>query len=282
VTEEREPGRAIRMTSVPNLRDLGGWPTRTGGKVRAGLLYRSTALDKLAGEEMAAFAGFGIRSVYDLRTEAERTAAPDRLPPGTEHVVVDVLADSADAAPAQLLNVLTNPEAAQEMLGGGRALALFQAGYRQMVSLPSARAGYRRLFSDLTREEHRPALFHCTTGKDRTGWAAASLLMLLGVPDDLVMEEYLLTNTQLLPAEKPVFDQFRALGGDPDLLRWVVGVASEYLEAARAEMRREFGTLEGYFAEGLKLDEVAQEALRTAFVESAREPASVDTSLDMR
>ena len=217
---------------------------------------------------MAAFAELGIRSVYDLRTEAERTAQPDRLPPGTEYVVVDVLKDSADAAPAQLFKVLSDPKAAEATLGGGKGLALFESGYREIISLSSARAAYHRLFSDLTREEHRPALFHCTTGKDRTGWAAASLLMLLGVPDDLVMKEYLLTNRQLLPAEKPVIDRFQAQGGDPDVIRPVVGVAPEYLEAALDEMRKEFDTIGGYFTEGLQIDEGAQRALRAAFVES--------------
>jgi protein-tyrosine phosphatase len=161
--------------------------------VRAGLLYRSAELDRLAGGDLEAFAGLGIRSVYDLRTEAERAAQPDRLPPGTEHVVLDVLKDSANAAPAQLLKVLSDPKGAEEMLGGGRAGALFEHGYREIVSLPSARDAYRRLFSDLAEEEHRPALFHCTTGKDRTGWAAAALLLLLGVSDEQVMDDYLLT-----------------------------------------------------------------------------------------
>jgi protein-tyrosine phosphatase len=180
--------------------------------VWTGLLCRSTELDKLQGDDLATFAGLGIRSVYDLRTEAERAAQPDRLPPGTEHVVVDVLEDSASAAPAQLLRVLSDPKSAEEMLGEGKAVALFEHGYRELVSLPSARAGNRRLFSDLANEQHRSALFHCTTGKDRTGWAAAAMLMLLGVPDDLVIEEYLLTNTELLPAEKPVFDRFQEQG----------------------------------------------------------------------
>jgi len=269
MTVERGPGQSIAIASVPNLRDLGGWPTRDGGYVRAGLLYRSIELDKLAGADMAAFAGLGIRSVYDLRTEAERTAQPDRLPPGTEYVVVDVLKDSVNAAPAQLFKVLADPQAAEEMLGGGKGLALFESGYREIFSLPSARAAYHRLFSDLTREEHRPALVHCTTGKDRTGWAAASLLMLLGVSDDLVMKEYLLTNAQLLPAEKPLIEHFQAQGGDPDVLRPVVGVAPEYLEAALDEMRKEFGAIGGYFSEGLKIDEGAQKALRAAFVEGA-------------
>jgi protein-tyrosine phosphatase len=218
---------------------------------------------------MAAFAALGIRWVYDLRTEAERVAQPDRLPPDIEHVALDVLKDSAVAAPAQLLHMRSDPKAAEEMLGGGKAEPLFESGYREIVSLPSACAAYRRLFSDLTREEHRPALFHCTTGKDRTGWAAAALLMLLGVPDDLVMREYLLTNQELLPAEKPMLDHFRALGGDPDVLLSVVAVAPEYLEAALDEMSREFGTVEGYFADGLGLDADAQQTLRATFVESA-------------
>ena len=218
---------------------------------------------------MAAFAALGIRTVYDLRTEPERTSQPDRLPPGTGYVVLDVMQGMAGAAPARLLSVAGDPRAAEEMLGHGRAGPLFESGYRAIVSLPSACAGYHRLFCDLTLAEHRPALFHCTTGKDRTGWAAAALLLLLGVPDDLVMREYLLTNEELLPAEQPLLDHFRELGGDPDLLRPLVGVAPEYLKAALDEMRRRFGTVEEYFTEGLKIDESAQQALRDAFTESA-------------
>ena len=262
-----QAGESIAIATVPNLRDLGGWPICGGGRVRRGLLYRSTELDKLAGADLAAFAALGIRSVYDLRTETERSARPDRLPEGTGHIVVDVLAGSVDAAPAQLSKVAADPRAAEALLGGGKGQALFEKGYRQIVSLPSACAAYHRLFTDLTHAQHRPALFHCATGKDRTGWAAASLLMLLGVPDDLVMKEYLLTNAELVPAEKPMLDRFRALGGDPAVLRPVVGVAPDYLEAALAEMRGTFGTIEAYFAEGLSVDEAAQQALVAAFVE---------------
>jgi protein-tyrosine phosphatase len=264
---EDRAGESIAIAAVPNLRDLGGWPTRDGGRVRKRLLYRSTQLDQLAGADLAAFAALGIRSVYDLRTEAERTARPDTLPEGTEHIVVDVLAGSVDAAPAQLFTVAGDPRAAEALLGGGKGRALFEKGYREIVTLPSAGVAYHRLFSDLAHAEHRPALFHCATGKDRTGWAAASLLLLLGVPDDLVMREYLLTNTELLPSEKPLLDRFRALGGDPEVLRPVVEVAPDYLEAALDEMRETFGTIEDYFAEGLGVDEAAQGALLAAFVD---------------
>jgi len=222
-------------------------------------------------DELLRFYQARISSIYDLRTGAERKERPDRVPPGTEYVVVDVLKDSALAAPAQLLKVTSDPKLAEEMLGGGKALPLFESGYREIVTLPSAMAAYKRLFSDLSRDEHRPALFHCMTGKDRTGWAAASMLMLLGVPDEVVMHEYLLTNEQLLPALKPVFDRFESIGGDTELLLPAFGVRKEYLEAALDEMRQRFGTIEGYFTDGLGLDANILQALRGALIESDSE-----------
>jgi protein-tyrosine phosphatase len=261
------PGENIPIATAPNLRDLGGWPTSDGGHVRPRLLYRSAELDKLQGDDMKAYEGLGIRSVYDLRTEAERSAQPDALPDGTEYIVVDVMADSAAAAPAQIIKVLGDPKAAADLLGGGKAVTLFEHGYREIVGLPSALAGYRRFFLDLAQPAHRPALFHCTTGKDRTGWAAAAMLMLLGVSDDDVMRDYMLTNDELLPVMQAVFDNFEAAGGDPELLRPVIGVQEEYLDASLDEMRHRFTTIEGYFTNGLGIDADAQQALRTVFVE---------------
>jgi protein-tyrosine phosphatase len=146
---------------------------------------------------------------------------------------------------------------------------MFEQGYREIVSLPSALTGYKRLLTDVAEAEHRPALFHCTTGQGPHGLAAAAMLMLLGVRDDLVMEEYLLTNTELLPALQPVVDQFQAQGGEPELLMPVLGVQLEYLEASLDETRTRFGAIEAYFAEGLGIDAATQQALRTVFVESA-------------
>ena len=263
--EPTRPGAPIAL--VQNMRDLGGWETREGGCVRRRLIYRSSALDKLEGKSEDAFAGLGIRFIYDLRVEAEREKRPDRFPSGTGYVVADVLKDSPDAAPAQLMNIHSDPKMAEEMLGGGKAVSLFEGGYRAIVTLPSATAAYKILFSGLARDEHRPGLFHCTGGKDRTGWAAASLLTLLGVSDEDVMREYLLTNEQLLPACKPLFDQFAAMGGDPELLMPVFGVQKEFLQAALDEMRSRYGNIEGYFTEGLGLDADVLQSLRDAYIE---------------
>jgi len=270
VTTEQsfQPGRRIDIPLLPNLRDLGGYATASGGRVRTGQLYRSTELNHLKGDDLASFAGLGIRVVFDLRTAPERDAEPDVVPDGTEQVVCDVLKDSQGAAPALLGKVLSDPAFAEQMLGGGKAVQLFEGGYREIVGLPSALSAYREFFTRIADDAGRPALFHCTTGKDRTGWAAAATLLLLGVSEEDVFFEYELTNRDLIPALKPVFEQFRAVGGDPHLLEPVLGVDAAYLRAALDEMGKRFGSIEDYFSDGLGIDAGGQQRLRDALVAS--------------
>ncbi len=262
------PGQRIDIPAVPNLRDIGGYATADGRRVRTGQLYRSVELNHLAGADLEAFAGLGVRTVFDLRTQAEREAQPDVVPPGTEEIVCDVLADEGSAAPAQLLSVLGDPGAATQLLGGGKAQALFERSYRDIVGLPSALRAYRRFFTSVAESGARPALFHCTTGKDRTGWAAASTLLMLGVGEDDVFADYELTNRDLIPALKPLFEHFRALGGDPDILLPVFGVDPAYLRAALDEVQSRFGSIEVYFADGLGIDADHQAALRESLTEA--------------
>lgn len=263
-----QPGAPIDIIGLPNLRDVGGWPTADGGRVRRGMAYRSTELGRLDADGVRAVGALGISTVYDFRTAAERAQQPDRVPNGVTAVNLDVLADSVEASAAASLNdIVSQPAVARKFLGDGKAVELMRQSYRDIVGLPSALGSYRDFFRGLSDAASRPALFHCTTGKDRTGWGAASLLMLLGVAEADVRRDYLLTNDELLPALKPVFDQFAAAGGEPDLLLPVLGVREEYLDTALDVMRCRFGGIEGYFADGLGIDATAQQALHAAFVE---------------
>lgn len=267
MSDHAEPGSAIPIASVPNLRDLGGWSIRDDGSTRWGVVYRSTELHELADRDVGVFTDLGITSVYDLRTEAERAAQPDRVLSGVDNVHLDVLADSAVAAPADVLSVIADPTAADDLLGGGKAEQLFVGAYRSLITLPSARAGYRRLFTDIAVSRRGAVLFHCTTGKDRTGWAAAALLLFVGVAQDDVVDEYMLTNDELLPHLQPTFDAFEASGGDRELLLSVLGVAPEYLLASIDEMHARHGDIEGYFTDGLGIDAATQAALRSRLID---------------
>jgi protein-tyrosine phosphatase len=240
--EKAAPGESLGIVSVVNLRDLGGYTTADGATVEVD---------------------------YDLRTADERDARPDELPPGVEYVVVDVLADSPQAGPAMLEKLMVDPAAANEEFGGGKVEEGFRQSYREFVTLPSAKTEFSKMFLGMADEEKLPALFHCTTGKDRTGWAAAALLTLLGVPKDQVYEDYLRSNDNILPAYRHAIDPFVEAGGDPEIPAAILGVKREYLDAAFDEMEREYGTIENYFAEGLGIDADGQQALRDLYLGSS-------------
>ncbi len=263
VNIENNPGAEIPLDSLPNLRDLGGWQTNDGRVIRYGNLFRSTALDKLSPEDAKVLDDqIGIRNVYDLRTAGEVASAPDRIPTGVRFMNLDVLADDATSAQANIGDLLGDPVAAEKELGGGKNAATYAKGYKGIVLLPSAVEGYGRLYRSFLEPDGLAALFHCTTGKDRTGWAAAALLLLLGVSEEDVFREFMLTNEQLLPRLQPVFDKFAAAGGDPDLLLPLLGVQRDYLETALREMRAHFGTIDAYFRDGLGIDDAAKNRLR--------------------
>jgi len=261
-----KPGQSLGIASIPNLRDLGGYQTGDGKTVASGLVYRSNQLSKISPSDMQKLAALKLKNAYDLRTKEERNTRPEELPPGVNYVVLDVLADSPQAGPAQLEKLMLDPKTANAELGGGKVAAGFESSYREFVTLPSAQREFRNLFLGLADKDQLPALFHCTTGKDRTGWAAAALLSLLGVPRDTIYEDYLRSNENILPAYQKAIDGFVAAGGDPEIPKAILGVRKEYLEAAFDEMEKKYGSIEKYFAEGLGIDDAQQRALRELYL----------------
>lgn len=261
-----EPGQSLGIASVPNLRDLGGYETTDGATVVHGLVYRSNQLSPISPEDMNKFAELGLKNDYDLRTETERTPTPDQLPPGVNNVWLDVLKDASGSAPTNLLELLQNPEEGNKELGDGKIEAVFIKSYRDFVSLSSAKTAYNKLFTSLADKNKVPALFHCTTGKDRTGWAAAALLTLLDVPKETIMKDYMRSNDYILPLYKEVIDGFVDGGGEPSIPQAIFGVKEEYLEASFDEMETNYGTIENYFSEGLGIDANTQKALRDIYL----------------
>lgn len=260
------PGVELPTDGIPNLRDVGGYTTADGGRVRLGVLYRSTALDAATDADLGELERRGIRTVFDLRTVSERTSAPDRLPAHATVVDLDVIADSPGGSPAKLAELAARPGRAETVLAQADVDTVFGQIYRELVTLPSAVASYRALFLALADEAALPALYHCTTGKDRTGWATAALLLLLGVPEETVTTDYLLSNPYLQGRQEQLLRVFAAQGGDPDRLRAMLGVRPEYLQAALAEVRTQHGTIEAYFAAGLGLGPHVQQRLREVFL----------------
>ena len=260
-----DPDSPFGLRGVVNLRDVGGQRTLDGGRVRTGVLYRSGQLDQQDGDTLG---HLGLQVVFDLRGHDELEVAPDRVPEGVEVVHLDVLADSRERIATHLSDLMTRPELVEETMRSGLVEEHYRTTYRELVVLDSARAAYAELFTRVA-ELDGPALFHCTAGKDRTGWAAAVLLTLLGVGHETVTEDYLRSSEPVLASFASVLDRFAEAGGDPELLVPVFAVTTGYLQAARDALDEEFGSIEAYFTDGLGLDVEVHERLRRRLVDAS-------------
>lgn len=256
-------------STIINLRDLGGIALAGNSAVRPGLLLRSGQLDRLDPELDPAVAALGIHTVVDLRTEHERHERPDQVPAGARLIVADVMAagvTGGDSVPARLDSVLGNPAVADEHLGNGKAEKLLCDAYRAFVTSESACGAYRLLLSALAEPDCGPLLFHCTAGKDRTGWAATVILLLLGADEATVQEEYLSVNPAVRAAFAPLIDRFTEAGGDPEISDAILGVRPAYLTAALEEMERGYGGVEAYVRDGLGVPDEAVDRIRARYV----------------
>jgi protein-tyrosine phosphatase len=249
--------RSLHLTTAGNFRDIGGYRTMDGKWVRMGVAYRSNGLEHLTPAESAAIRELHLKLITDLRTDEERRRGPDRAPDGVPDLQANVLAD--DAAMIHAMMTHTAPPAATRQ-------SLMQPGgiYRDFVSLGSARAAYHQTFEGLADATDAPSVFHCTAGKDRTGWADAVLLTILGVPRATILADYQLTDVYLQGAALASVRQQFGSGAVP------AGQAPKAdpadLDAAFDEVTRRYGSFDNYLHQGLGLDDKTLRAIRRNFL----------------
>jgi protein-tyrosine phosphatase len=242
----------FNLRSAPNFRDLGGYEAAGGSIVRRLQLFRSDHLGALTAEEFSAVLPSGVLRVCDLRGVAERVAAPCALRNARVHSL------PIEPTIVQKLNDLI---AAGRKLAPADVVALMQETYRGFVRGNTHR--FAELFSHLL-QANEPTVFHCTAGKDRTGFAAALVLRSLGVSPGDVMRDYLLTNERLKP------EPASRHGLAPEVVSVLWQVQPEFLDAAFEALDQDYGGIEGYFREGLGLRKADRDRLRELYLEPAK------------
>lgn len=252
------------LTTAPNFRDAGGHATADGRKVRSGLVFRSDGLAALDAADTDAFRRLRIGVVFDLRSEHERDREPDLLPAGVEHVVADVMGHSNNDL---FGDIFADPKRAGELMAGDAGIELMSEVYRRFVTTDLAHAAYRTVFTRLAETED-PAVFHCSQGKDRTGWTSAVLLTLLGVPRETVVEDYLDSANHLRVKNERFLEANAKRGFDPGHLRPIFAVRTEYLDTAFDAAEERYGSVEAYVREGMGVSPTYIEALRVRLLES--------------
>lgn len=226
----------LPMKGAYNLRDLGGYETADGHRTKWGKLFRSDGLDSLENKDIEYLASIPILTIVDLRTDEESAKEPDKKIPTTikkyhYHVEPDILReiDSLYLAKESVLN-----KEMTEM-------------YKVFVTDKEVINTYKKLFALLQDEKNSPLLFHCTSGKDRTGIGAAFTLFALGVDEKTIMEDYLLSNIYLV-------ERYGDKASKHPNLKPVLGVKEKFLNAAIQQIKKDHGSVNNYLEKVLDVD----------------------------
>jgi protein-tyrosine phosphatase len=240
------------LAGASNFRHLGGYAGHGGRRVVERRIFRSDHLGALTREDLQQLRALGVRRVLDLRGVAERSTAPCVL----EDVPVHSL--SIEPTIVQKLSALLQ---AGHRLTAAEVEEHMKDTYRGFVRQNTHR--FAELFGHLL-EADAPLVFHCTAGKDRTGFGAALVLASLEVGEADIMRDYLLTNELLKPLEPSRYGLTR----DVQEVLW--RVQPEFLQAALEALEADYGGMESYLREGLGLGEAERERLRELYLEAPR------------
>lgn len=256
--------RVVPLAGASNFRDLGGYPTENGRRVKWGQVFRSNALAELSAADYQTVDRLGVRLVCDLRAGDERAAQPTRWQ-GREPVFLTSPKENLDFNVRSLFGD-GPPEAA-------KVRANFIGFYRDMPKAYAAE--YKAMFARMAAGE-TPMLVHCTAGKDRTGVGSALILTALGVPRSIVVADYAMSEK----FQQSTMRQ-QASGGDgkpapsasllarlpPEVIQVLMRTEPAYIEAALDSIEREYGSVQGYLTQELGVTPAQVAALRRRYTE---------------
>ncbi len=242
----------IRLNGTNNFRDFGGYKTRNGSFVKKGLLYRSDELSKLSKSAFQQFSDLNIRLIVDLRSPYDCARRPNRLPNRNDIIVEN-------------LPIFSDPEREKEMGQLYKKILFLIKGEMNMFTADYLKDMYQQLVTDyevvftrllklLIEPNNLPILIMCRGGKDRTGFAAALILLALGVHKETIFHDYGLTD-RYLKKELEIFlntmwfmSLFRT---SPKMLRPFFQARPEYLQTAIDMIGLKYGSVDKYLQQGL-------------------------------
>lgn len=257
--------RHVDLDGQPNFRDIGGYSTTDGRKVKWGELYRSGELHKLSDTDVAKLEALSIQTVASFLTKAEIDArGHDRLPDGVREIALPmeagnmgdlaaVVSEARQTGDFSQVPVEFNPEIHRLLIDEGREY-------------------YATLLRKIADPTNRPLVFHCSHGVHRTGTATAILLSALGVPWETVREDYLLSNKYRKNEIDRRINELqitasRTLNINPEQvdttnIKAFYILQPEYIDASLDEAVKRYGSMENYIRKGLGISDKELASLR--------------------
>lgn len=248
-----------------NIRDLGGLPTKDGRHIKKGLIFRSSALAFFSDDELVPVRALRLRTILDFRAKSGVQKNPDPLVDGAEYfnkcAAFENFMDDLNS-PGELASLIFDEDQK------GNAIDVLVSSYS--ASLAFSNESYRFMF-DCLLDRMAPMLFHCSNGKDRTGVAAMLLLLALGVPEEIVKEDYLLSNQNRQAKIGNLLNNHQLLSSvlsdAKSFLTMIEGVLPESADMLMSEILEKYGSYENYMKEEYGFDERKLNLFRELYLE---------------
>lgn len=241
----------LEITSSPNFRELGGLKINDSLRIKTGKLYRSGSFSNLQEDELEKLRQTKLQTIIDFRSDFEIQRDPDHIPSGMEVEWINSPIGNLDGkGMAKFSQVLMSPEFDEESVD--ELMIEANRGFVQNIK------DFQPLFNALENED-AIVLFHCSAGKDRTGFASSLLLHALGADWDIIMEDFLRSNEAV---EKTDLSKMEAYGIPKERVKVIMGVKPEYLLAAWDEIEKKYGDADTMLEKELGINEAKKERLR--------------------
>ncbi len=250
--------RLICLDGTVNFRDVGGYKTIDGREVKWGKVFRSDGLSRLTEKDHQVLTKMGIQRVFDFRTPSEIKESPDKLPEDGSITYVNLPVTQGKFDFVDAMKRLKQGDSSwltpDFMVNGYiRNIEEFACVWGEVINF-------------LADSEGPALLFHCTGGKDRTGTCAALILLMLGVDEEMVINDHQLSNTYIAGLLPKILKLIASYGVDPDKLVPYLTAPRECIIALLDHLRNNYGSASEYLADRAGVKKETQELLKEKFL----------------
>lgn len=262
--------QTLGLEKVENARQLGGYYTQDGRKVKANMLLRSGKLINATEDDIAKLTDtYHLGTIVDLRTTSEIEQAPNPTIDGVEDIHVPILDE--DSHSAAMTNIYGS-DPVDALIGMATDGTLSDDMYITTINSESAKKGFAEFFQILLdNEEGKAVLWHCTGGKDRTGTAAVLLLSALGVDEDTILDDFALTNEFFKGKIDYMGAEAAKKTDDQEIIdgvRTLTGVSRDFMKKMIDSLTDEYGSVENFIIEELNVSKDDIVKLQDMYLES--------------
>lgn len=262
--------QSIGLEGVANARQLGGYISADGKKVKENLLLRTGKLTDATQADLAKLTDtYHVTKIIDFRTSFEKEEAPDPEVAGAENLWISILEEEGDTS--NLAATVSSSADPVQMLIDYAKSGKVETMYTDIVVNEHSQAGYTQFFDELLNQEDGAILWHCTGGKDRAGLATVLLLSALGVEEDTIMADFELSNVAYQDNIAYMVQMAEEKGCTEDEVAGVKnlsGVNAEYMQNALDLIDDEYGSMQEYLNNQLDVSEEDIAALQAKYLEN--------------